>query len=231
VDGRVRVQLKNRSFLISPGTFLILPEQTPHSLELIKGHKHLHQIALHFHLQDRWKRSLLSRYPAVSGKLNDPEETMRALSELTCLLGHDRETGQAFGTALVQSLLASQLRKHALTSENLPKGDQRISRALQRMERELSSPNLSVEELAYSVGLSPVQFRKLFLRDMREGPKQFLQGLRMRHALWLLRHTDAAVKDVAAQCGFASDHYFHLAFHQKHGQTPSQYRSGPQLEI
>jgi len=232
VKGAFRVRLRGRApFTVAPGKFLLLPEGMPHALEIGRGQKHLHQFSLHFHIHDSWKRSFMNRLPGAAFSVPHPAETREAFRELTCLMGQDRATGQALGSALVQMLLARLLRHHPLAGESPPAGDHRIGLALERMDAALGSADLSVEDLARSVELTPVQFRKLFRRDLGEGPKQFLQTLRLRRALRLLRHTHAPVKDIAAQCGFGSDHYFHLAFRRRFGRTPTQYRDGAPAEI
>lgn len=232
VKGSFRVHLRDRRpFTIAPGRFLLLPEGVWHALEISPGQRHLHQFSVHFHLHDSWKRSLMNRMPAVAFRLPDPKETTEALGELTCLMKQDNDTGQALGAALVHTLLAQQLRRHTLAGDGLPAGDHRVGLALERMEAELGSAGLSVEALARGVELTPVQFRKLFRRDLGEGPKEFLQRLRLRRAQWLLRHTHAPVKDVAARCGFGSDHYFHLVFRREFHKTPSAYRRGAPAEV
>lgn len=231
VRGSVRAHLKGRALTIDPGRYLILPEGTPHSLELVEGHKVLHQFALHIHLRDRWQRSQVNRFPSFLGVLGNRKDACQSLSELCSLLVHDPETAQEFGAVLVQSLLSDYLRTHHLPPLDRAAGDPRIERAVEQMEEGFSSPAFSVEQLARSVELTPVQFRKLFHRDIGQSPKTFLQHLRMRRADFLLRHTPAPVKDVAAQCGFASDHYFHLSFRRVHGRTPTEYRQGAGSDV
>ena len=229
LEGRFRVRLRHRNFIVPPGKFLLLPDHTPHALELVRGYPMLRQISLHCHLHDRWRRSFIPRLAQPLGQLETPARTHLALRELTCLMGRDPATAQAYGETLIRELLAAHLRRHPLAGPAHPTGDPRIHHALERMEEGLASAQLSVESLASEVGLTAVQFRKLFRRDTGGGPKQHLQALRLRRATWLLRHTAAPVKDIAARCGFASDHYFHLAFRARFQCTPSAYREDAPL--
>lgn len=227
--GAFRVRLRGQAFVVRPGGYLLLPDDTPHELELVRGHRELWQISLHCHLLDRWRRSLMSRVTHFHGALADPAETHRLLNELVCLMERDPATAQEYGAMVVRQLLAAHLLRRPLESAPAPAGDERVRLALERMEAEFGSAALSVEELARAVHLTAVRFRQLFRAETGESPKQFLQALRLRHAVRRLAHTTESVKEVAARCGFASDHYFHLAFRRKFGCTPSQYRLGPPL--
>jgi AraC-like DNA-binding protein len=230
VFGEVRVHLESGQRLLAPGQFLMLPEGTPHAIELKKGFQRLEQISVHCHLHDRYGRSLLARFSSSFGRLPHTRESIAALKELACLMGNDPELGQPHGEMTVKELLAFQLRDGLLLKPFSP-GDPRVSAVIQRMEQRLASPDLSVEELARGVEITSVQLRKVFRRATGVGPKHFLTTLRLRKATRLLRHTMATVKQVSVDCGFASDHYFHLAFRKEFDCTPSEYRKRMPSEV
>jgi AraC-like DNA-binding protein len=208
----------------------MLPEGTPHRVRLKKGHKRLEQISIHCHIQDRWGRSLLSRFPSPVGQLSNRRASEQVLKELTCLMSRDSEIGRLYGETVLKDLLVAQIRQGEILTR-ASNADLRVGSVIQRMEKELDSVDLSIEDLARGVEITPVQLRKLFRRETGTGPKQFLSALRFRKASRLLRHTRAAVKKIAAECGFASDHYFHLAFRQEFGCTPSEYRTRTVTEV
>ena len=227
VRGAFRVRLRGRRpLVVGRGEYLILPEGMEHGLEIAAGEKALWQVAVHYQVHDRWRRSVVDRLSSFVGRVMDAAETERELSELVCLMGRDPATAQGYGAAFLRRLLVAHFREHPPTGEAGAQGDARVRQVLARMEAEYGSAGLSVEELAQSAGLTAVQFRKIFRRDVGEGPKQFLQGLRLRRAAALLRHSTGSVKEVAARCGFGSDHYFHLAFRREFGVTPTSYRLG-----
>lgn len=225
VAGSVRVRLSGGSRVLAPGEFLMLAEDTRHGLELAAGFPHLRQFALHCQIHDRWSRSLLRRFPSPYGRLPSRAAGFRILEELCCLMEADAESGQKRGEAFVQELLAAQLARGRLLKAGPPAGDARVGVVLQEMESGFRSPNLSVEALARQVQITPVQLRKIFRRETGGSPKQFLQALRLRESTRLLRRSTASIKEVAAACGFASDHYFHLVFRAKYGCTPTVYRT------
>ncbi|MEO6847942.1 MAG: AraC family transcriptional regulator [Chthoniobacterales bacterium] len=222
--GNTRVVLKSGTTVVKPGEFLMLPENTPHALDLPDKFPHLHQFSIHCHIHDRWGRPLLSRFASPFGVLPSQTTWAPMLEELTYLMSADLRTGQERGEGMVRDLLAWQLRNDNLITPHVSASDPRVGIALEIMERDFSSPLLSVEDLARAVKITSVQLRKLFRRETGVSPKSFLQTLRLREATRLLHHTTSSVKEVAAACGFASDHYFHLAFRKSYGSTPSRYR-------
>ncbi len=222
--GTLRVKLETGSVELKPGQFLMLNEGIRHALEVGGESTRLHQLSLHCHVTNRWGHSFLARCHTAIGTLSTRDGLFESLKELTCLKNRDPEAGQQRGESLVKELLALQLRKGLHLARGKQEGDPRIAGVLKKMETEFASCDLSVEELAREIQLTPVQFRKLFQRETHLSPKRFLNRLRMRHATSLLRQTTASVKQIAAECGFASDHYFHLAFRKELGCTPSGYR-------
>ncbi|MEO6054192.1 MAG: AraC family transcriptional regulator [Chthoniobacterales bacterium] len=231
MQGHVRVTLETGSTTIKPGEFLMLPDNTGHALELTGKFSWLHQFALHCHIHDRWGRPFLSRIPTPFGKLRARAEWEQRLKEITCLMSQDLAMGQQRGEALLKELLASQLSNGPILTPLPPAGDPRVSVILEKMDRDLASPDLSIETLARGVKITATQLRKLFRRETGVGPQHFLHTLRLRKAARLLRHTTASIKEVAAECGFSSDHYFHLAFRKGHGSTPSEYRKNSMTEV
>ena len=222
--GRVRAVLDGMTVCIGPGDYLALADGRPHALELEKGHPRLEQLSLHCRIRDRWGRPLLARFGRPMATLTDAPRWHRDLTGLASLMGSDPATGRRLGEALVRQLIAERLHAGDKLAAMRRAGDPRIELVLARMEEELGSPGLSIDQLAREVGLTATQMRKLFRRETQEGPKQYLQQIRLRRAARLLRHSAKTVKEIAFECGFATDNYFHLVFRQSFEATPAEYR-------
>lgn len=96
-------------------------------------------------------------------------------------------------------------------------------RDLQVYMRENITADLSVEALADRVGLSPRHFSRLCLREMKMNPGQFVSRLRVEAAQQLIDSTSMGLKEVAAACGFQSEHTMRRAFQRAIGITPGEY--------
>ena len=82
-----------------------------------------------------------------------------------------------------------------------------------------------VERLADIAGVSARSIARLFVRDLGTTPHEFVEGVRLDHARNLLESSDAALKVVAYDCGFASPDQMRSAFQRRLDVTPLQYRA------
>lgn len=98
-----------------------------------------------------------------------------------------------------------------------------VRRVAERLEADYASP-LRVDELAAGSGVSASYLRKRFVERYGLSPKAYLQRLRMEHAVRRLMHTNASVKEIARECGFADELHFSKAFKKYCGSSPATYR-------
>jgi AraC family transcriptional regulator len=83
---------------------------------------------------------------------------------------------------------------------------------------------LSLDELAQSVGLSTAHFARMFRKSTGETPHQFVLRQRLERAKAMLRAPDARVLDVAVACGFKTQQHFAQVFRDVCGISPTGYR-------
>lgn len=81
---------------------------------------------------------------------------------------------------------------------------------------------ISVEELAGSVGLSVSYFRRLFHEAYGCSPMQYIINLRIENARDLLLSGEVNVTEAALLSGFEDIYYFSTLFKRKTGSTPTQ---------
>jgi AraC-like DNA-binding protein len=84
----------------------------------------------------------------------------------------------------------------------------------------------SLESLARAVGVSRTALADHFARCTGAAPMQYLSQWRLRLAADSLRHTDHAIKKIAATAGFASVAAFTRAFKREFGAAPATWRRG-----
>jgi AraC family transcriptional regulator len=83
---------------------------------------------------------------------------------------------------------------------------------------------LSLDEMAQSVGLSTAHFARMFRKSTGETPHQFVLRQRLERAKAMLRAPDARVLDVAVACGFKTQQHFAQVFRDVCGISPTGYR-------
>jgi AraC family transcriptional regulator len=83
---------------------------------------------------------------------------------------------------------------------------------------------LTLSELAESVGLSTAHFSAMFRQSTGETPHQFVMRKRIERAKAMLRAAEVRVLDVAVACGFKTQQHFARVFRWKCGSSPTEYR-------
>jgi AraC family transcriptional regulator len=84
--------------------------------------------------------------------------------------------------------------------------------------------DLSLDEMAQSVGLSTAHFARMFRKSTGETPHQFVLRQRLERAKTMLRAANARVLDVAIACSFKTQQHFAQVFRSAWGISPTQYR-------
>jgi AraC family transcriptional regulator len=84
---------------------------------------------------------------------------------------------------------------------------------------------LRLQQLAALTGLSVDHFVRAFRQATGTTPHQHVLELRLNCACEMLRNESTPVAVIALRCGFSSPARFSVAFHRRHGLTPTQYRS------
>lgn len=90
------------------------------------------------------------------------------------------------------------------------------------------SYNFTSEMLANVIGVSQSTLCRQVRKHFACSPGELCTDLRMKHAAMMLRTTNKAIKDIAAECGFNSQLYFGIVFKKFFCVSPGEYRnSGP----
>jgi AraC family transcriptional regulator len=102
-------------------------------------------------------------------------------------------------------------------------GSARLRRIKEFVDAKIED-ELTLCEMAQSVGLSTAHFARMFRKSTGETPHQFLLRQRLERAKMMLRSADGRVMDVAVACGFKSQQHFAQAFRHVCGVSPTEYR-------
>ena len=84
--------------------------------------------------------------------------------------------------------------------------------------------DLTVQQIASEVGLSPFYFSRLFKKLMLTSPHAYLLNLRLGSAKKRLVYTTDTVDCIARDTGFQSSSYFIRAFRRSMNMTPNAFR-------
>lgn len=106
---------------------------------------------------------------------------------------------------------------------DLDSGDALVKRALLTMQQNISAP-LEIEQVARLVGSNRRQLERRFRTEIGTSPANAYKLIRLRHAEYLLQHTQKQVTAIAIESGYCDSSHFIRAFRKRHGCTPSSFR-------
>lgn len=104
------------------------------------------------------------------------------------------------------------------------KANQRISKAIEYVHRNLARPDLSLPEIAEASQMSPAAFSRYFHRQTGTRLNAFIASRRIAQAVRMLRQSDDTIDEIATASGFGSLSSFNRQFRRFHNQSPHHFR-------
>lgn len=98
-----------------------------------------------------------------------------------------------------------------------------LFKAVSYIEKNMFSPDLSLDEACKVGAISRVYFNKLFKKEYNLTPIQFINSKRIQRAKFLLQTGIYAREEIASLCGFNEVKYFYSIFKKITKMTTSQY--------
>src|SRR5580698_3970254 len=137
-------------------------------------------------------------------------------------------SGRLFLDSVEQAMAVALVKGHAVRHRLVQIYRGGLGSARLRRIRELvhakMGDDLSLDEMAQSIGLSTAHFARMFRKSTGETPHQFVLRQRVERAKAMLRVPDARVLDVAVACGFTTQQHFAQVFRDVCGVSPTKYR-------
>jgi AraC family transcriptional regulator len=137
-------------------------------------------------------------------------------------------SGRLFLDSVEQAMAVTLVNGHAVRHRPVQMyrgglGSARLRRIKELVHSKMED-DLSLEDMAQSVGLSTAHFARMFRKSTGETPHQFVLRQRLERGKAMLRAPDARVLDVAVACGFKTQQHFAQVFRDVLGLSPTQYR-------
>jgi AraC family transcriptional regulator len=137
-------------------------------------------------------------------------------------------SGRLFLDSVEQAMAVTLVNGHAVRHRPLQiyrggLGSARLRRIKELVHAKMEE-DLSLDEMAQSVGLSTAHFARMFRKSTGATPHQFVLRQRLERAQAMLRDPDARVLDIAVACGFKTQQHFAQVFREVLGVSPTEYR-------
>src|ERR1700723_3430226 len=136
-------------------------------------------------------------------------------------------SGRLFLDSVEQAMAVTLVNGHAVRHHPVQFSRGGLGSARLRRIKELvhakMEDDLSLDQMARSVGLSTAHFARMFRKSTGETPHQFVLHQRLGRAKALLRAPHARVLDVAVACGFKTQQHFAQVFRDAWGVSPTEF--------
>ena len=137
-------------------------------------------------------------------------------------------SGRLFLDSVEQAMAVALVNGHAVRHRPVQLyrgglGSARLRRINELIQAKMED-DLSLDEMAQSVGLSTAHFARMFRKSTGETPHQFVLRQRVERAKAMLRAPDARVLEVAVACGFKTQQHFAQVFRELCRVSPTEYR-------
>jgi AraC-like DNA-binding protein len=152
-----------------------------------------------------------------------PDDPALAWMEQLC---DGRRARPPFSKEASRALLSALLRRIADADEatgSLARFHPAVRAARAHLEAYLQQ-NLTLGNLAKTVGASPSHLSALFAAQCGVSPMQYLQRLRLDRACWLLANPYLRIHEVAEACGYEDVNYFTRLFRRRFRISPGRWR-------
>ncbi len=243
--GNAAFEISGHTVPIGANDILIIKPKQPHKV-VVKSESGCDFIVLNFTFRDNMnsefsETSLEDFLNFVSGKESGSYITLKVSqkNEIITLLNRilkERESSD-IGSELLNYLMAMELfvlisRALKMEWENSiktksPKLKELIRAAVNYIHNNFER-DISLNDIARFVFLSPSYFTRAFKEEMSLSPINYLLKIRVQRAKELLSETDMKISDIALNVGFSNQQRFNEIFKKNARITPLQYRKQSQ---
>ncbi len=228
LDGEKHVEINDETFNYNREEFIILPPESVVEMEIVKDTR-----ALVFELSDKLIDDIVRKTqfePEIEAELS--HETIKLCRENSEIIQRDIELiseaakGSRKGKEFLIDLYAQEMTYKILNSAgaSLALGyakENPVARSIEIMKKNLRE-NLSVNEIAHAVFMSPQLFSMKFKKLTGVTPNCYYTSLKLNEARRMLK--DCSVTEVSFDLGYDNISHFIRLFSEKFGMTPKQYQ-------
>ena len=227
--------IKSHFYNLVPGSVLIIPPNTPHSVHYTSKQQSVRTVVL-FREKDVLFPNMQFIYDTLAEKntyiLQIPAmyqvhvEHLIQNMEAEQRFNDERVSPAMLSLCLIQLLVI--IRRFSTdidTSllDELHTTNRQLSLAATFIKKNYNQ-KISLNDIAEASGFSPNYLSRKFKEDTGIGVHEFLTFVRLNKAAIELAHTDHTITEVALNNGFSDANYFKDAFHKAFGLSPRDYR-------
>lgn len=227
MNGSLQLIYENTDpIIIYPGDIALLPSHTLHREEF-SDKINLKAFFVHF----KWKHedvffSLVNNEnikhlsPDVRFEVNTIINSLRSITNFksnNCLIAQSR-----FYLLLTLIYCDMKITSGLSTQADYAKKQRLIKQAQSYIEANIAK-GITLDDVANYLKVSKFYIARIFRSELNLTPYEYLNDLRMRIAIQLLREGRLYISEIATKTGFSNRKYFSKVFKKFYGKAPSQY--------
>lgn len=125
---------------------------------------------------------------------------------------------------LLQELFIMLARSYSATTQKNSKYMVCLTRMTQFIENNYAK-DITRDMIIHAGKTSTAVGTRIFKELLGQSPVEYLNHIRLNHAVDMLQNTDAGISEIAYACGFGDSNYFSLRFKKKNGISPRAFRN------
>jgi AraC-like DNA-binding protein len=212
--GHVRSPVGADSYEASAGTLIATPPRTPHAEVALSAYDNFY-VTVDAPADWPWPRVAF-------------DDADRALGRVVGTLYREANQAGSDRDRMLELLLAElDLLLRRAASRPLPSRAQQLVADAERLLEQRHAGPVRIAEVAREVGASPSALRAQFVALRGLTPRDFLQSVRLRHALGHLRTSTITLEAIASYCGYSSASHLSRQVKAATGRSPGQLRAAP----
>lgn len=224
VSGSMVLRLDGRSFTAGKGDLVLFDCKRPHEYSALSSGVEFFWLVFDGNMMENSFDQILAlhgdrnAFPAADfGRMTE------LLSRLLTIASSKSYTSEVALSELIYSVLCGLFLTQKTRNGH---ASAFIEQALRYIDRNYREPIL-VPDIASAVGVSASYFNRSFRRETGYSPHEYLTLRRVSAAKDLLISTNAPLREIAFECGYASEENFIRAFRGAVGVSPSSFRRYP----
>lgn len=125
----------------------------------------------------------------------------------------------------LESLSITMLRRYCMLVHNYSTKNfsSIIKKCIEKIRFEYNE-HITLDSLASYLAITPSYLSVQFKKETSQTITDYIQNVRLEHAILLLNSTSDSIQEIASLCGFPDSNYFTRVFKKKKGLTPKEYR-------
>lgn len=158
----------------------------------------------------------VSRACKLTGISLQKMKEQAAFCEIDCNVGHYMKMAEILSRE-IRRLWRAQGKEKSLRCDSV------VSNAEEYLAYHYAQ-DISLKHIAELYFMNEKYLGRLFLRETGKTFRQYLNDVRLEHAVQLLEGTRMSVLQISLECGYSNVTYFNRVFKEKFGRTPTIYR-------